>query len=314
MPSDPKKSKQKPPANPLQPPKDKAVDAKSGENGSLEHDEAVKTFVLEVSAGESPQAGNAIASRPAEVDTPRKALKAEKNRKPTKRRNRQVAVVSLTEPSDQPQGEPGKLEFLRRYFRNLSSLGVSFILHVIVLLLLSFYVLVTPSTEDDLGLFASAAPAEVAVDFSEIEIDPTENLEAMSEEFSADLIDPGATSFGELSAESALADVASDTGSVSDSLVDIGTLFGEEGQGLADLGLGKGGAMASFFGARVEAKRILYLLDNSGSMHSGRLETMIIEMIKSVEALGPKLDFFRFLSTSDPQIGIGKKGLLGSSF
>ncbi len=27
-----------------------------------------------------------------------------------------------------------------------------------------------------------------------------------------------------------------------------------------------------------------------------------------------KLDFFRFLSTSDPQIGIGKKGLLGSSF
>ena len=70
---------------------------------------------------------------------------------------------------------------------------------------------------------------------------------------------------------------------------DVGTLFGESGNGLADLGSGMaGGATASFFGTKVEGERILYMLDNSGSMKRGRMETLVAELSKSVMSLDPK--------------------------
>ena len=184
------------------------------------------------------------------------------------------------------------LDAIRHAFRNMSSLGVSLMIHAVLLLLLSFYTLANLQSEENLDLFSSVPMAEEMVDFSVIEIDPTEDLDALSEEFSADLIDPGQQSLAEFAAADAMAHLSSDSDTSATSLEEVGTLFDESGQGLADLGAGAGGASVSFFGTRVQAKRILFLLDNSGSMRGGRLETMIEETTRSIEALSPKQHFY----------------------
>jgi VWA domain-containing protein len=184
------------------------------------------------------------------------------------------------------------LDAIRHTFGNMSSLGVSLIIHAVLLLLLSFYTLANLQPEENLDLFSSVPMAEEMVDFSVIEIDPTEELDALSEEFSADLIDPGQQSLAKFAATDAMAHLSSDSDTSATSLEEIGALFDESGQGLADLGAGAGGASVSFFGTRVQAKRILFLLDNSGSMRGGRLETMIEETTRSIEALSPKQHFY----------------------
>lgn len=197
-----------------------------------------------------------------------------------------------------PDHRKSKRGNLRQSLRKMPSLGVSFFLHLVLLLLLSFYTLATLKSEADLWLHASVAPVKESVDFSEIEIVPTESLELVSEsedfqtKLPAELIDADRAAFGELSIDSALVDVPSDTGASANGLGDLGMLFGEDGLGMADLGMGQRGTVATFFGTRVEAKRILYMLDNSGSMQNGRLETMIFETIKSVGALTPKQHFY----------------------
>lgn len=82
------------------------------------------------------------------------------------------------------------------------------------------------------------------------------------------------------------------------------------GGGLGDVGalLGGGGAgggklaklpdelgpepLAKFFGAAIEGRRIVFVLDNSGSMQNGRLETVIAELNRCVASLTPKQEFY----------------------
>src|SRR5690606_36468098 len=49
---------------------------------------------------------------------------------------------------------------------------------------------------------------------------------------------------------------------------------------------------ASFFGTKVDGRRILYVLDNSGGMRKGGLETLAEELMRSVESLSPQQEFY----------------------
>jgi len=186
---------------------------------------------------------------------------------------------------------------LRQSIGNLPSLGVSFLIHLALLLLLSFYTLATLQSKPDLELLADTSSADEMVDFSEIEIDPTENLEETSNEWDSNQIEtdditPGQSSFSELASESSFAKMADGPSLAADRLGDIGELFGEDGQGMSDLGLGTGKNSASFFGSRTKARRIVYLIDNTGSMRTGGLETVIGELLKSVAALNKNQQFY----------------------
>jgi hypothetical protein len=69
--------------------------------------------------------------------------------------------------------------------------------------------------------------------------------------------------------------------------------LGEQGQGSGEQGEGLGEAPpAQFFGARIEGRRIVFVLDNSGSMQAGRLETVIAELERSVASLTPDQEFY----------------------
>ncbi len=170
----------------------------------------------------------------------------------------------------------------------------SFLVHAAALLLLSFATLAVPQKQDDLGWTASTTAFEEEVEsFQEVEIDLPEDLESIEAELASELTDLGMAALGDLSEELALADVSNDAGAFSESLGDLGKLFGESGNGLAELGQGLGAkATASFFGTKIEGKRILFMLDNSGGMKKGKLETLIEELLKSVDSLRPKQEFY----------------------
>jgi hypothetical protein len=222
---------------------------------------------------------------------------AAKKQGPTRSSQHLKPLVALKSRIDLAPAASSRFKALRHSLGNISSLGVSFLLHLALLLLLSFYTLATLRSEPDLELLAGTIPSEEVVDFSEIEIDPTENLAELNDELDPNQIDidditPGQSAFSELSAESTFANVADGPGLVTDSPGDVGELFGEDGQGLADLGLGMGKSSASFFGSQTKARRIIYLIDNTSSMRKGGLETVVSELLKSVDALGKNQRFY----------------------
>jgi hypothetical protein len=80
-------------------------------------------------------------------------------------------------------------------------------------------------------------------------------------------------------------------------LMDATGLFGAGGGGTGGSALGPGvpsgdKLTASFFGTKVDGRRILYVLDNSGGMQDGGLEALAEELLRSVESLTDKQEFY----------------------
>jgi hypothetical protein len=74
----------------------------------------------------------------------------------------------------------------------------------------------------------------------------------------------------------------------------MGGLFGDGTGGSSEFGSGLGAAPATpqFFGAKIEGQRIVFVLDNSGSMQGGRLETVNAELERCVASLDPDQEFY----------------------
>jgi len=273
---------------------------------TAEGNEVVKTFSYDASAG------NASAGNVAAKEKERAVAKPASSREAcmstlgahamTDLDIVQSVAITHTEVSlDANSGRQKKTLATQR--RVPPWLASSLAVHMVLLLLLSLYALPALQKNENFGLSVSTASIEEVDEFQEIEIDSSELMPSI--ELASELFDPGTVALGELSAESMLSEVTSDAALAVDSLGDLGTLFGENGSGLSDLGTGMGAEnAASFFGAKVQGKRILYMLDNSGSMQNGRMETMIAELLKSVESLNPKQQFY-VLFYSDTVYGLG---------
>ena len=80
-------------------------------------------------------------------------------------------------------------------------------------------------------------------------------------------------------------------------LMDATGLYGAGGGGTGGSAIGEGipsgdKLTASFFGTKVAGRRILYILDNSGGMQDGGLEALVDELLRSVESLSEKQEFY----------------------
>ncbi|MCH2115126.1 MAG: hypothetical protein MK171_09500 [Pirellulales bacterium] len=333
MSASPSPKKPDSPDPPLQEVSDKDIEDREIEDREIKEKEAkaVETFFFEVSAGSktgvdqsaAPPAPPAKGVQAAERASAVKCAPADAGgqKRPSKKVSTTVAERSLPQvrraascakpvkraavarargaaPSDEAilggiavhhqEEQP-----LKRGRRDLPSSTISLIVHVAIIFLLSIYTLALPPKEEDLGFYTSTATYEDVEDFQDLEIGPNEELESLEARLATEITDPGATPFGDLSAESALADVSGDTVFNSDSLGDLGDLFGEAGSGMDEAGEGLGAAAtASFFGTKIEGNRILYILDNSGGMKGGKFETLVDELLKSVGSLQPKQQFY----------------------
>ena len=129
-------------------------------------------------------------------------------------------------------------------------------------------------------------------EISEVEMEEMEELEVQEVSLHSDMPDPGAMAFGEIasSVEAAVSDVGQ-VAMADTAIGEIGALFGEDGDGFADVGDGLKAA-ATFFGTKSSGNRFVFICDNSNSMGRGKFETTLYELMKSVNSMGPKQYFY----------------------
>jgi hypothetical protein len=274
---------------------------------------AVKTFIYNVTAGRSEGVegvvgdGSSPAAAPGEAtagavrrrrvrigEAPRRAASDREVEpaaiplKPMPRVGAGQAPVGASPPTRPRKRRRRPNSTQRRRRSLLYSLG----LHLAALAPLCFVTL--PAIQQPLDFWLSAdAQQEETADLAEVSLDGAEQLDLQADEPSAELLDPGAASLGELSASEALGEIAGEAGPAAGDWADVGTLFGDQGRGLTQFGAGLGGApLAKFFGASIEGRRIVFVIDNSGSMQDGRLETVIEELTRCVDALNKDQEFY----------------------
>ena len=105
------------------------------------------------------------------------------------------------------------------------------------------------------------------------------------------VVDPGPVSIGDVAsptdaAVAAMGD-AGDVGDAEFSLADVGASVGSGGDGL-----GAAAGAATFFGKKAQGRRFVFVCDNSNSMGRGRFETVLDELMKSVDGMTPKQSFY----------------------
>jgi hypothetical protein len=231
----------------------------------------------------------------------------------TARQKRRRIAAAQSEPSAhgataENAGEPSsKSEPRGERPRRWSAWSLSCVVHGVMAVALSLVTIaqIQPRAEMDLVM---APEAIEDLQLADRVLDPADaagdQLGGLVNETAAAVVDPGTPTLGmdagsgivgELTDEVAL---VGGGGGGADSgppggLGGAGGLFGDGTGGLADYGTGLGGAAtAQFFGTKIEGRRIVFVLDNSGSMQQGRLEAVIAELQRCVESLDENQEFY----------------------
>ncbi|MBA4105073.1 MAG: hypothetical protein C0485_04885 [Pirellula sp.] len=188
--------------------------------------------------------------------------------------------------------------------RSLPAWFASLSVHMTMIALLATVSLATVEPPPELEMIFASSPVEAEeVAFDEPAVDLTGDVGAIvADDMPAELIDPGQAEFGGFSTEGDLGtglDTPGDTGPAGTPggggpLGEIGSLLGADGgTGAGAFGSGLGGApTAKFFGAEIAGRRIVFVLDNSGSMQGGRLETVIAELLNCLDRLRDDQEFY----------------------
>jgi len=204
---------------------------------------------------------------------------------------------------DSPAPQPAIVDAPRR--RAIPAWFASLSVHGTLIALLATLSIAAVEAPHELEMVFAPAPAEVEkVAFDEpLSEDPATSVGALvADDLPAQLIDPGQAAFGGFSVEGDLGTglaVPGDTGPAGTPggggpLGEIGSMLGVEGgTGTGAFGSGLGGAPAAkFFGAKIAGRRIVFVLDNSGSMQGGRLETVIAELLNCLDRLRDDQEFY----------------------
>lgn len=193
---------------------------------------------------------------------------------------------------------------LRAARRNVPGWAGSLLVHAAFLAILAVGTLQVAQPQTELQLTATAFSHEDEVELqSDIDVEPVDELldaeELLELPIDEDLQLPelDAAALDEMLPGMASTDNAGDAGPVDAGLGTLGGLL--DGSGLGGEGAGQGDAAElgglpppAFFGHKIEGNRIVFVLDNSGSMQGGRLETVIAELQQCVESLQPRQQFY----------------------
>ena len=291
------------------------VDLSEDERRAIE-DHAVKTFAFEVSAGRKARAEDAEVPlppgpKPLFLGFPRAATASSAIvEAPQTVPNEPVVeeptfVASEHELAESPlpmvELSPSPRKSARRAARLSAWWATSLGIHLLLLLCLTFSTLVVLREDDQLEFYASPTVYETPEELTDVEIDLSDDLEELEESLSNELMEPAPDTAAQSTAEP-----ISELPTITDSLPgetaatdartssgELGQLFGESGSALTEVGGKPEATTASFFGTKIKARRILYMLDNSGGMrHGGKFEALAKELQASVESLGRKQQFY----------------------
>lgn len=291
--------------------------------------EHAKGFVLNVSAAHAKGVGDGATGRTVRIDAPLSAAievdepaetEAEELveipaatldalpivRSSSARQKRQrIAAARESVTAADARRDPGGAVQPRR--RRLSAWSLSCVVHGVMFVALSLVTIAQIQPRDEMDLvMAPDALEELNLADHTLDADAAADAQVgeLVSETSAQTIDPGTPTLGmeagaglvgELTDEFALVGGGgggAETGPPG-GLGGSGGLFGNGTGGLSDYGTGLGGqATAQFFGTKIEGRRVVFVLDNSGSMQQGRLETVIAELTRCVESLTDEQEFY----------------------
>ena len=277
------------PPNPSTPP-DASVASPRAEGAPQEviKDQAVRTFEFEVGAGRPANAKLAsVEVKPENAISSTKQLLPEVDRQQTEREHDVDSSLVVVLPTHQ---------VARKFSWWFTSLWV----HSLLITALAFWSLdVLP--EQPIEIYPSPVISELLEEVEDLEIELTEELDSLEEEeFEAEInnefsdLDPETQTNleSEIPLETiplyipAPGELASAGGE--NNLTDLSPLFGKKGPNTSP-----SGAKAKFFGTEVQARRILYMLDNSGGMRKGgKFEALVSELQTSISRLHPKQQFY----------------------
>jgi len=193
--------------------------------------------------------------------------------------------------------------------RFLPSWLVSTIVHTAVMLTLALIVL--PKENARLHLSLNATPDPVVEELTEVEI--TQQIfpdEIATDDFSK-IPNPGITDFGEPARLPTTELAAVGPVGAQNDVTNIGMLFGDQGQGMSDAGIGTGSA--EFFGVKSSGNRFVFVVDGSNSMgRRNKWEKCKEELLAAVEKLDDRHYFYVFLFSRDTHRMFGDDRLMES--
>jgi hypothetical protein len=198
--------------------------------------------------------------------------------------------------------------------RRISAWSASAVVHALFFAAAAL-IIIPPRVQREVLEFVMAEPVVEDLDFADVvpeerpafdadaETSAGTSLDPMAGGGPATLVDPGLPTLGMEAGAGALGNITSEIallsaggGATDGPPGGRGGTGGGTGNGTggsAGFGTGLGGApTAEFFGTKIDGDRIVFVLDNSGSMQQGRLETVIAELMRSVESLTPKQSFY----------------------
>jgi hypothetical protein len=243
-----------------------------------------------------PQRSTATISRPADNDPPRRLPVPEATPLP------HFMIPAKGRRPVQVGGR--RRRSLIAWLQRSPAISASLLLHIAILLLCGSVTFVTWN-RDPLPLLATAPePAELWDEESpEVQIEPAE-LESLvvdqlvMEPEMEPILAEDLVEFDSLEVSGSMAD-AQEFGFSGLVTSDMGTLLAGPGGKGDGPGKGRRGRRAAkFFGTEAEGNRIVFVVDNSGSMKQGRMETTLLEILRSVELLEPD-QFFYVIFYSD---------------
>jgi hypothetical protein len=232
-----------------------------------------------------------------------------------------LAQHSLTELPDQPISSPVKKRRFTKLAANRSLVPrpqkasrwtsawfISLVGHAICVFAISLITVAAVEKLPEMTMAFSAAPQiPDEVNLDQISTEMLGEVTGDDVQLASAIGDVGSSLESDLSTETALIDFAGGVGdgplgdgpplSGMSGLMDVTGLFGAGGGGTGGTALGEGvpsgdKLTASFFGTKVAGRRILYVLDNSGGMQDGGLEALVDELLRSVESLSEKQEFY----------------------
>ena len=199
------------------------------------------------------------------------------------------------EEGEEPAGDTTRGFSLKRWIDGSPPVLVSAVFHAVGLFILGLMTLALQKPEVK-GVVMEASEAvddSMLEELSEVELEPTEMPEEL-ENLAVAITepDPGMIAFSDVTAAVNQVD-ASEMGEVQlqpTTIGEIGALFGEDGKGMSDVSDGM--KAATFFGAKSTGSRFVFIVDNSNSMGGGKFETVIDELVRSVQGLSPRQRFY----------------------
>ena len=279
---------------------DQFHDFPSSPDGEEDREARLRSFILEVSARRSAGTTDGAAEAASVAEAPNRAVapflpsqsRDRRSRTATAHRDRRSRIST-----PRPRPVPRASRSARRPQRALPIFTASFGIHALLLVVLAAAGIAVAQRPDDILLDMGPPPVEEFL-LSEVNfetVEPTDHVETIADEIPSELIDPGEASLGELAETAALVDAEGENPTVAAGTLggELGALFGESGAGLAEFDAGLGGApTAKFFGSEIEGRRIVFVLDNSGSMQGGRLETVNAELLRCIDSLRDDQEFY----------------------